>query len=498
MMLFHLLTRVFLPSFLMMFAAGSVPPPGGGGAGAGGGGDKGGTGGGAGTGGDQGGTEPSMGWAGDETADTGGTDDVDGGTDTGDADFEDFSSEADDGTGTSTDKNAPKTVKEFVEQVAQGLTSQDPEVKKAAEKQLKRLYSERQRYQENFKTPEEARGFVEKVDALGGIEGIESEMGETATFLNGWAAGDEGVISQWMKDNGEGLAKSMPVVAKLWRENDLPGWQHHHASTFMATLRGAGANGEPSLISSFNSLTKNQEFVALAQKTPAIQEAFDRIAEVINAVDATAKQNPTHDLSPEQEKLTKRERELKTKENQLYETHLNSRVTPLLNKSAERFITAVAKGRKFTPEQKKDLVADAVAAFSAIAKKDDAFQKSAKSLKAAGETDKFIKLISSRLERSMPLAARNVWRKYAGIGGLTDEQRNQRKADGQGRRESGGGSTNSNAIRVKRPEGWKESSQIDWDSMNAIAKKYGVEDGQDLFSQKHLFMKKGDKRLYGF
>lgn len=498
MMICHLLTRVFLPSFLMMFAAGTVPPPGGG-SGAGGGGDKGGAGGGAGTGGGEG-AEPSMGWAGDEGGGDGGTTDdrtTDGEEGAGtEGDFEDFGSESDEEGDTT--KGAPKSLKEFVESIEKGLTSQDPNIKKAAEKELKKIYNERQRYQQNFKTPEEATSFVEKVDALGGIEGIESEMGETATFLNGWAAGDEGVISQWMKDNGEGLAKSMPVVAKLWRENDLPGWQHHHASTFMATLRGAGANGEPSLISSFNSLTKNQEFVALAQKTPAIQEAFDRIAEVINAVDATAKQNPTRDLSPEQEKLTKRERELKTKENQLYETHLNTRVTPLLNKSAERFITAVAKGRKFTPEQKKDLVADAVAAFSAIAKKDDAFQKSAKSLKAAGETDKFLKLLKSRVERSMPLAARNVWRKYAGIGGLTDEQRNQRKADGQGRRESGGGSTSSNAIRVKRPEGWKESSQIDWDGMNAIAKKYGVEDGQDLFSQKHLFMKKGDKRLYGF
>lgn len=486
-MLKYLLT--LFPLFLP-FAAG--PPALGGGGGAPSAPSGGGDGSGGGT-----GAEPTIGWAGDEPGGTDGAEhsEADEG---GEGSFQEESDEfSDQPDSASAEAGAPKSLKEFVDKITNGLHSEDPNIKHAAEKELKKVYSERQRYQAQFKTPEALRDFTEKVEVLGGLEGIEQEHEATNQFLEGWKSGDEATLSKWMEDNADGLAASMPKIANLWAKSDPQSWAHHMASTFMATWKDPGQQGV-SALAAFNSLSKNTDLVALAEKNPAVRDAFNRIAEVINAVDENTKQSAARDLSPEKQKLDQREKTLKQKEAQIADERLNSRIAPVMNTSAKRAIASVFKGRKFTPEQQKELLADVVNEFSRMSKKDTEFQKNARALKAAGETEKFEKLCNARFERFMPLAARNIHRKYTGIGGLSDAQKQQRQADGQGRRESGGGSTGGNSIRTTAPTTYAQTQEIDWDMMAGMAKKHGAADKESMFQDKRLFYKKGDKRLYSF
>ena len=114
---------------------------------------------------------------------------------------------------------------------------------------------------------------------------------------------------------------------------------------------------------------------------------------------------------------------------------------PILNKVAANALNAQLKGRKLTVEQRKDLLADINREYSTLAKNDPEFQKNAKALLASNETEKFLKLVSSNMERTMPLAARRIWRKYTGISGLSDTEKQQRKTEGASMREVGGGGT---------------------------------------------------------
>jgi hypothetical protein len=344
------------------------------------------------------GAEPTMGWAGDE----GSSDETDiGAGDSSDAGSLDETLGDDSESGGDVDGGsdvaAPKSLKEFVDKIANGLHSEDPAIKHAAEKELKKVYSERQRYQQQFKTPEDLRNFTEKVEVLGGIEGIEQEREATNSFLEGWKNGDEATLSKWVEDNAEGLASSMPKVSNLWAKSDPASWAHHMASTFMATWKDPGQQGV-SALAAFNSLSKNTDLVALAEKNPAVRDAFNRIAEVINAVDENTKQTAARDLSPERQKLDQREKSIKQKETEVYHGQVNSKLNPAINRSAEKWLAAVAKGRKFSPEQKKDLIADLRDAFEKMNLKDNEYKKTGRKFLDAGETEKLAKFVQARLD----------------------------------------------------------------------------------------------------
>lgn len=353
-------------------------------------------------------------------------------------------------------------------------------------KQVKKAVSENKRFKEIAKSPEELRATFDRLDTLGGVDAIEAESKEWGEVYEMFRSGDPGVIDYWAKDNPEGLMKLMPSAYDRWCEMDAAGWTHASAKTFMATAHQSG------LATILETLAESND--------PAAKKLAEKGIGILNAVNAHAEKSPERDLTPEAKKLDQRSQELSQKENALYQQGVSAKVVPVMNKIATNALNAQLKGRQLKPEQRNDLMVDIRNEYSKLAKNDAEFQKNAKALLAANETEKFLKLVSSNMERTMPLAARRIWRKYAGISGLSAAEQQQRKTESQSRTEAGGGGTSQGMVKTAPPN----PREVDWQRMRDEmgrdkadeAFSFGV---KDLYGGKRFYYKKGDKKgVYTF
>lgn len=339
----------------------------------------------------------------------------------------------------------------------------NPELFKAVKKEL----SENSRYKQAFESPEAAREVTERLESLGGIEGIESESKEWSTVYEMFSTGDPGVIDYWAKENPQALAKLFPHVYDRIAQTDPVVWAHKAAGTFMATAQQQGMISNLETLASLGGSTEQKNLI-------------QKLIASFNAINDVSQRAPATDLTPQAKELNDRAEKLKGQENQLYQKGVSQRVLPLINKTASAALAAITKGRKLTPEAKKDLIRDVNFEYSNLAKKDENFQKNAKALLAAGETEKFLKLVTSNLNRTMPLAARRIWRKYTGISGLSAAEGSQRRAEGQARTESGGGGTTLSVVKTNPPN----PRDVDWGRMRS-------EFGRDVTDEVFAFGKKG-------
>lgn len=357
-------------------------------------------------------------------------------------------------------------------------------------KQVKRAVSENKRYKEIAKSPEDLRQTFDRLDTLGGVDAIEAEAKEWSTVYSMFAAGDPGVLDYWAKDNPEGLSKLMPTAIDRYKDLDPAGWTHKMAQTFMATVHQSGLATALDTLASLEAVSKS----------PEAKQLLDKAIRVINAVNAHAEKSPERDLSPDQKKLDQRSQELSQKANALYQQGVSARVVPVMTKIAGNALNAQLKGRKLTTEQRKDVLADINREYATLAKNDAEFQKNAKALLAANETEKFLKLVTSNMERTMPMAARRVWRKFAGLSGLSDQEKQQRRTEGQSMREAGGGGTIAAMVKTGPPN----PREVDWQRMRD---EFGRDKADEAFSfgiktahgGKRFYYKKGDpKNVYTF
>ena len=360
----------------------------------------------------------------------------------------------------------------------------NPELFKA----VKREISENSRYKQLYESPEAAREVSERIEALGGLEGIEAESQEWSKVFEMFKAGDPGVIDYWAKDNPQGLAKLFPHVYDRMFELDKPMWSYKAAGTFVETARQTG------MIAALNVLSK-LESVA---KSPEAAAQVNAIIDALNNVDAISKKPPTQDLTPEAKALSEREKNIKAQEHQIYINGLQQRIIPLISKAGMNALSRFLQGKKLTQDARKGLLEDVNREYARLSSKDETFQKNRKALLTAGETDKLEKLVKAHLDRTMPMAAKRAWRKYTGISGIGEKEAAQRKAEGQARRESGGGGATVTVVAGPPPR----SGDVDWARMR---QEFG-KDFEDVFmfgkkphmGGKRVYFKKGDKTAYSY
>ena len=396
----------------------------------------------------------------------------------GDEDFGDFG-DFDAGETESTDKSSAEEFGPDVYKTVKEALKAQPEVFK----QVKKAVSMVKRYQEHFESPEAAGELLTDIQTLGGWDSVKQEMGETATFLNGWNAGDGEVINKWLDDNGDGLTKNMPTILDRWQKADPQGWAHDAAGTFMATMMQQDESGMSAMLA----LTKLGEKPEIADSAE-----YKAVMKLIKGVQATAKQAPAKVATkgPDETKLTQREQKLQQQEWNLQRQALAGKATPILSTAADNALKLVAGSRKVSPQIKTDLLNDIQSAFAKVVEKRDPDGKAKRQkLLAAGQHEQWLKMSKAVAERLMPEAARLVWRKYAGISGLSAQQKQERRAEGQSRQESGAGATTTGSPEQKHPG---DGRQID---REAMIRKFGSRNAADdafLFGTKET----GNKRIW--
>lgn len=393
-----------------------------------------------------------------------------GGDETGGGSDQDFAEGFDDFD--ADEEIAPKADGEINYQALKQALAQNPELFK----QVKKAVSISQRLSKipNFETPEKVAQAAEKIETLGGLEGIERETAEAATLWNMLGAGDAGVLDALERDGyGEGLAKLAPAVLDRWQKSDPEGWNHSMASIFMATANQSG------LVTALSALYD------VVGENPSAKKFLDRISGVIESIQGHASKAPAP--KAQDDKLAKERQELAQQKNALYQRDVSTKVAPVIKNGLQNNLAPLLKGKNLSPDAKKYIMRQADTHFAEIAKKDLTFQQNFKAALTAGETDKCIRLLNSLMERTGRMAARNAWRDYAGISGYSDKQAAERKTEGQSRRESAGGGAAVNTIKTQTPKG----NEIDWQRMRA---EFGREGADDMFMFQRQFYKKGDSK----
>lgn len=474
MILRWLLTKLLFAG-TMFFAAGATGTPGAGG----------------GDGSQGGGGETSLGWAGDEGA--GGGDDGTVGDDAGDGGVEDVGSHAEgDEDDAELDADLSDDLdldgEEVKPKAARGVP---PELKEALKdkpevlKSLKNRLLRGDRYESLGQSPEELKGTLDKIETMGGLEGIESESQEWASVMQGFQAGDPKVLDTWFKDNPEGMAKLMPEALKRYADLDQAGWTHEMAKTFIATVEQSGIWTKLNQLEGIEALKGNPEGARLLKE----------MKDAILSVNQKATTAPAKDKSAEDKKLEEKSVQLTQREEALYLKSISAETTPMLRKAAFVRMTELTKGYKLSPESRKGLLADISAEFNKLCHLDANYQKNAKSLLKGKEGERFKKLFKNQVDLVMQKAARRAWRKYTGISGVGDKQRNDRRAEAGSRRESGGGGMASGGLVNKAPQG----PEVDHARMRAEfgsdradeAFSFGL---KDKFGGKRFWYKKGDSK----
>lgn len=476
MILRWLLTKLLFAG-TMFFAAGATGTPGAGGVDAGQGGGDGG--------------ETSLGWAGDDDsgADGGdvstGADGEDGRRDDGRTDDEteddaELDADLSDDLDLDGEEVKPKTARGVPPELKEALKDK-PEVLKSLKNRLLRG----DRYESLGQSPEELKGTLDKIETMGGLEGIESESQEWASVMQGFQAGDPKVLDTWFKDNPEGMAKLMPEALKRYADLDQAGWTHEMAKTFIATVEQSGIWTKLNQLEGIEALKANPEGARLLKE----------MKDAILSVNQKATTAPAKDKSAEDRKLEEKSVKLKQQEQQLYARSLSAETTPILRKAATQRMVELTKGYKLSTESRVGLLADITAEFNKLCHLDANYQKNALASLQGKETERFKKLFKNQIAMVMQKAARRAWRKYTGISGVGDQQRNARRAEAGSRRESGGGGMASGGLVNKAPQG----PEVDHARMRAEfgsdradeAFSFGL---KDKFGGKRFWYKKGDSK----
>jgi hypothetical protein len=365
----------------------------------------------------------------------------------------------------------------------------DPKIEEAlkdnpeALKAMKAGHFELRRWKENgFKSPEALKAHMTEIKALGGLDKIKSESQEWSNVYKSFQVGDPKVIEQWFQDNPEGMSKLMRPALQKYYDMNPQGWGKYMAETFMSTLSRPNAQGL-SAIGAFNQLYHVEGIQGNAQA----EALLDQVADLINGVDRQAKANPEAEAGDT--KLSKKEQELNKREGNLYLQSVNTKVMPLLDAAARQAMKVALKGRTISKDAGNQLLIDIKNNFNARQKVDDTFNKNSIDLLIQRNTDGFIRVFKSAVPRNMPQAAQEEVKKRLAFAGDAA----QRKAEGQARTESQGGSTTAiHEIKYSGPlvHGGPDPKIIDYQAMRAKVGRKGA----DEMLENHKFIKIGDSK----
>lgn len=353
------------------------------------------------------------------------------------------------------------------------LLKSDP----VALRQAKRAHFENREFKKFFKSPKEAQEQVKRIETLGGLDQVEKDAGEWSTIYAGFQAGDPAVIDAWLGENPVGLAKlTAPYLEKLAKTNPKV-FSHELAKVFVSTLYQQDATG-------MSAVTALNQLADVVTDNPEATKLLGFVAKQLNEINNLANQVPDELSQP----VARTQTEQPVTNNERFQMHLqtvHARTQPLLQNAVKQALKTALKGRKISSAMEGELAQEIESQFNKMSQKNTDFNTNGKALLTSRETDNFIKLFKAHLVRTLPIAAKNVVRKYASFSN-TD-------AVARPIEPSQGASSQTGTVRYtgKLVNGGPVPSLLDYSRMRASGK-----DGISEMLAKRQFYMKGAKELY--
>jgi hypothetical protein len=347
-------------------------------------------------------------------------------------------------------------------------------------KQVEREFHENKAFRRIHETPKAAQEFKAKVESLGGVEKIETELGESASRFASLQAADPAILETYWTEAPEGMARLSGNYLDTLNTKAPEVYQYHMASRFMGLLRAPidaqGRTFISVLNEAYNKAGDNKELKAL----------LGALGQTVNEMHDIGSKAPKQ-LDPAEATNAAASRTKATE----YVQGVTKRANGFITSGAQQAIRHLYRGQKLGPEREKDLTTLALIEWDKVTGPDAKFISDGKALISSQDNEGFNKFLQARIAKEMPKIARAIARRYAG--------RNEEIAkDAQTRKEVQGAGTREAATRQKYTgprypgTGGVDPRTIDHARMRG---EFGPDKAQAMIANGEFYLK-GQKPLY--
>lgn len=331
-----------------------------------------------------------------------------------------------------------------------------------------RSAKEVRQYQESVNQVAESLG---RSDGLKGLDAIRAETQEWSTVYAGLAAGDLGVAETFFSENPEAIDNLTPAMLNLWYKQNPDNYSSSIARIMLASLNQPDESGM-TFAAQLNQLES-----LLGDNDPA-KKAIQAIRDRIGSYAHIAAKQPER-KAPD---VDSRIKEIETRERALGLNRLQMNAAPVVRTAVAQAVKALLKGANVPAEKMSEIEREVAKSFNELQIGDAEYQRNLQDVLAAGDETRVLRLLKSKIVRSMPQAARRIVAKYKSFQGKPEPKA-----------EAGAGGVNSGPQKL-RWQGEKAPTGVgphpDAIDFSRMRNKLGVSGMREMLERGEFYAKK--------
>lgn len=283
------------------------------------------------------------------------------------------------------------------------------QVDKEAAKLVADTYFREQRYMQEAgaKTPHEAiknvREMRASLEALGGEEGINTMQEKIETFdreSEQLANSDPELFRQLIESDPEAMGKNAAITLELIAQKDINQFESAIQSAFVLRMERA-------------QFPQTVDYLMGLVKEGKGQEAFDTLNQMKDwwgklTADNKKRIEARSQVDPRQQALDRQRQEVERDKDQLYSTRIEEKLNTLNNREISRHVEPFFKQFKLPIEGKRRFIGSVQSDVWAAMKKDRAFQRQFKAIRARGDVTASAEFVHQKFAEYLPEVFRRV------------------------------------------------------------------------------------------
>jgi len=369
-------------------------------------------------------------------------------------------------------RHIPKWMKE--------LQTSNPEAYKKAKTDLFELQGRRSVHP----TVQAAREEHDLVQSLGGKEGV-GKLREQSSFYseaaNQFLKGDPAFVKDLWEEDKIAAALHVQPMLDAFRTNDFEGYRTTIARLQDQELQAVGFG--PALKNLIDAVEKGDKETALnilvkGRDTQGNASNFVSWFNSVGEIARKAEDPRVKSLLAERAKA--RDTEQQTQTNEFLKGYRGEAINSVIGE-AEKVFDSFFKGRKLDPEDRMDLLRDAVKLANQKVEADKAFMEQREGHLTNKDSHSALQLTKARFARELPDAVKRIARRYGMTSGTPangNQQRQQQQPDGGGQPAAGFVAVNarpdgmdidrsrtSNEMILSKRAILKDGKKVDWSKL---------------------------------
>lgn len=349
-------------------------------------------------------------------------------------------------------------------------------------KTLKAELSKGTRYAKHFKSPEDARDHLARIDRLAGerrdgkkgLDAVEARLRETGALIEGLQNGDKAVIEHLFAEAPEIVGDVLGHVTEILNKTDAKAGAALTAKAFVTALQQKDIYGQSAL----DALNAMYKFV---EKAPELRPLLDRVAATVNGQSAASQYKPDTTA-----RAARTERQFKAREMGVFRREVDVAADDIVRPAAGRALSALTSEIKgLSAEERTEMRNFLVEEFYRQMGKDAGLKAQYQQFEKTGNKDGIIALVKANRSKFMNEAAKQLYRsKLLNREAIKGEAAAKNEA-GAGGTPAGGGKITVKWTGKVHPERGPMAN-FDFDRMNA----------EGIQALDRMFYVKGRKELF--